>query len=74
MATVANARCSSSWSSSGYAAADASHKRPAEIHSPLHSPAMLIPVVMRDCGGFGAVSKTVDGRKVVRGFESLPLR
>jgi hypothetical protein len=22
----------------------------------------------------GAVSKTVDGRKVVRGFESLPLR
>jgi hypothetical protein len=46
----------------------------AEIHSPLHSPAMLIPVVMRDCGGFGAVSKTVDGRKVVRGFESLPLR
>ena len=33
----------------------------AEIHSPLHSPAMLIPVVMRDCGGFGAVSKTVVG-------------
>jgi hypothetical protein len=29
---------------------------------------------MRDCGGFDAVSKTVDGRKVVRGFESLPLR
>jgi len=23
---------------------------------------------------FGAVSKTVDGRKVVRGFETLPLR
>ena len=29
---------------------------------------------MRHCGRFGAVSKTVDGRKVVRGFESLPLR
>jgi hypothetical protein len=29
---------------------------------------------MRDCGGFDAVSKTVDGGNVVRGFESLPLR
>jgi hypothetical protein len=35
---------------------------------------MLIPVVMRDCGGFGAVSKTAGRRKAARGFESLPLR
>jgi Phage integrase family len=46
----------------------------AEIHSPLQSPGILIPVVMRDCGGFDAVSKTVDGGNVVREFESLPLR
>jgi len=46
----------------------------AEIHSPLHSPAMQTPVVMWHCGRFGAVSKTVAGRKVRRGFESLPLR
>jgi hypothetical protein len=29
---------------------------------------------MRDCGGFDAVSKTVVGLTVHRGFESLPLR
>src|SRR5215217_3204002 len=46
----------------------------AEIHSPLYSPATRTPVVMWRCGRFNAVSKTVDGRKVVRGFESLPLR
>jgi hypothetical protein len=46
----------------------------AEIHSPLHSPGTQAPVLMRRSGRFGAVSKTVDGRKVVRGFESLPLR
>src|SRR6266545_1916156 len=52
----------------------ASPKRRAEIHSPLHSPGTQAPVVMRHCGRFGAVSKTVVGRKVHRGFESLPLR
>jgi hypothetical protein len=46
----------------------------AEIHSPLHSPGTQAPVVMRHSGRFGAVSKTVDGGNVVRGFESLPLR
>ena len=46
----------------------------AEIHSPLHSPGIPIPVVMRDCGRFDAVSKTVVGLSVHRGFESLPLR
>jgi hypothetical protein len=29
---------------------------------------------MRHCGRFGAVSKIADGRTVVRGFESVPLR
>jgi hypothetical protein len=29
---------------------------------------------MRHCGRFGAVSKTVVGLSVHRGFESLPLR
>jgi hypothetical protein len=38
----------------------------AEIHSPLHSPGILIPVVMRDCGGFDAVSKTVVRASVPR--------
>ena len=46
----------------------------AEIHSPLHSPGMQVPAVMRHCERFGAVSKTVDGGNVVREFESLPLR
>jgi hypothetical protein len=46
----------------------------AEIHSPLYSPGTQAPVVMRHCGRFGAVSKTVVGLTVHRGFESLPLR
>src|SRR5918999_1363665 len=46
----------------------------AEIHSPLYSPGTQTPVVMRHCGRFGAVSKTVVGLTVHRGFESLPLR
>ena len=35
---------------------------------------MLISVVMRDCGRFGAVSKIAGRRETARGFESLPLR
>jgi hypothetical protein len=46
----------------------------AEIHSPLYSSGTQTPVVMRHCGRFGTVSKTVDGGNVVREFESLPLR
>ena len=46
----------------------------AEIHSPLYSPGTRTPAVMRHCGRLAAVSKTVAGRKVRRGFESLPLR
>jgi hypothetical protein len=46
----------------------------AGIHSPLYSPGTLAPVVMRHCGRFGTVSKTVVGLTVDRGFESLPLR
>ena len=42
----------------------------AEIHSPCIPPGILIPVVMRDCGGFDAVSKTVPLRL---GPGSLPL-
>jgi hypothetical protein len=54
--------------------AEGSHNGAAEIHSPLHSPGTQTPVVMRHCGRFGAVSKTVVGLTVHRGFESLPLR
>jgi hypothetical protein len=49
-------------------------RRDRQIHSPSHSPGLGALALVRDCGQFGAVSKTVDGRKVVRGFESLPLR
>jgi hypothetical protein len=44
----------------------------AEIHSPLHSPGILIPVVMRDCGGFDAVSKTVVGLWSTEGSNPSP--
>ena len=46
----------------------------AEIHSPLHSPGTQTPVAMRPCSRFGAVSKTVGGLWVPRGFESHHLR
>jgi hypothetical protein len=39
---------------------------------PPYSPGTLAPVVMRHCGRFGTVSKTVDGRKVVRGSNPSP--
>jgi hypothetical protein len=38
----------------------------AGIHSPLYSPGTLAPVVMRDCGRFGTVSKTVVRASVPR--------
>jgi hypothetical protein len=57
-----------------HSAADGSYGRRDEIHSPLYSPGTKTPVAVRHCGRFGAVSKTVVGLSVHRGFESLPLR